>query len=203
MLKPGLIESLPELPAPVLTVYLDTNLAKSANRGLEPRYLTSLESQAKLIDERMYPEDREPFREQVERATAYLRIHPPRSKGVVIFAGRDSWEFVPLEAEVEDAVHWGGPDLAQLLWLLDEHKPYGIVVVGRKRAQFFLFWLGEMLKLGDKEFILEPSKEKEMGPVARSGGVRMSRGTNRDVFEHHLDAQYASYYGQIAERIER
>ena len=110
---------------------------------------------------------------------------------------------MPLEAAVEDEVHWGAPNLTPLLWLLEEHKPYGIVVVGRKRAQFFLYWLGEMLELEDRRFILEPSKEKEMGPVTRAFGVRVSRGTNRDVFEHHRDAEYSHYYRQSAEEIER
>lgn len=203
MLSPALIESLPDLPAPVLTIYLDTNRAKSVNRGLEPAYLISLRSQAKLIEENLQPEDRESFRGQVTRAEAFLRLHPPHTKGTVIFSGRNSWEFLPLEAEIEDEVRWGAPDLAQLLWLLDEHKPYGIVTVNHKHAQFFLYWLGEMLELEDKGFTLEPSKEKDMGPVARSGGVRMSRGTDRDVFEHHLDAQYARYYREIAENIRR
>lgn len=203
MLRSGLIESLPELPTPVLTVYLDTNREKSDNRALEPAYLTSLGSQAKRIEEKLLPEDRGRFREQVERAETYLRIHPPKSKGIVIFTGRESWEFVPLEAAVESEVHWGAPDLAQLFWLLEEHKPYGIVVVGRKRAQFFLYWLGEMLALEGKQFVLEPSKEKEMGPVARAFGVRVSRGTNRDVFEHHRDAEYRHYYRQIAREVER
>jgi hypothetical protein len=201
MLNPSLIESLSELPAPVLTIYLDTNLANAANRRLEPAYLTSLESQAKVTEESLYPEKREAFREQVQRAEGYLRAHPPRSKAVVIFSGPGGWEFVPLEADVEDEVHWGTPDLAQLLWLLDEHKPYGIVVVGRKRTLFFLYSLGEMLELEDKEFILEPSKEKEMGPPSRAFGVRVSRGTNRDVYEHHRDAEYARYYRQIAKNI--
>ena len=203
MLRPGLIESLPELHAPVLTVYLDTNREKAANRALEPAYLVSFGSQAKLTEEKLDPEDCESFRKQVERAEDYLRIHPPASKGVAIFAGPGSWEFVPLEAAVEDEVHWGAPNLAPLLWLLEEHKPYGIVIVNRKRAQFFLYWLGEMLELEDKQFILEPSKEKEMGPVARAFGVRVSRGTNRDVFEHHRDAEYIHYYRQIAQEIER
>jgi hypothetical protein len=123
-------------------------------------------------------------------------------RGVAIFAGKDSWEFVPLQVEVEDEIRWGAPSLAQLLWLLDEHKRYGIVVPGRKRARFFLYWLGEVRELEEKEFRLEPSKKKEMGPVARLG-VRVSRGTNRDVFEHHVNAEYAHYDQQIAERIER
>ena len=202
MLKPDFIESLPDLPVPVLTVYLDTNRAKSANRGLEPAYLISLGSQAKLTEEKLAPEDRKSFEEQLARAESFLRLHPPHTKGAVIFSGEHSWEFVPIEAEIEDEVHWGAPDLAQLYWLLDEHRPYGIVTVNRKRTQFFLYSLGEILELEDKEFVLEPSKEKEMGPVARSGGVRVSRGTDHDVFEHHVNAVYARYYRQIADHIQ-
>jgi len=203
MLRPGLIESLPELSKPVLTVYLDTNRERTDNRALEPAYLTSLGSHAKLTEEGLLPEDREPFKEQVERAEGYLRSHPPKSKGIAIFTGRESWEFVPLEAIVEDEVHWGAPDLAQLIWLLEEHKPYGVVIVGRKRARFFLYSWGELLPVRDKKFLLEPSRKKEMGHVARTLGVRMSHGTNRDLFEHHRYAEFLHYYRQIAQEIER
>jgi hypothetical protein len=203
MLRPGLIESLPELRAPLLTVYLDTNREETANRALEPGYLINLGSRAKIAEERMDREDCEAFRKQVQRAEAYLRTHPPTSKGVAIFAGPDSWEFVPLEVPVENEVDWGAPSLTPLLWLMEEHKPYGVVVVNRRRARFFLYWLGEMLALADKQCVLAPSKEKEMGPVARAFGVRVSRGTNRDVFEHHRDAQYLHFCRQVAEKIER
>jgi hypothetical protein len=201
-----------------LSVYLDTNQAKQTNRGLKPGYLTRLESQVKLTAGGLPEGQTEAFREQVARVEAYLRSHALRCKGIAVFAGRDAWELVPLQVEVEDEVRWGAPALAQLYWLLDEHKPYGIVVAGQKRVQFFLYWLEEMLELEEKEFRLEPSKGKEMGPVARSGGVqpgtglparfrsrvvRVSHGTNRDVFEHHVDADYAHYHRKIAERIER
>jgi hypothetical protein len=49
MLKPGIIQSLPELPAPLLTIYLDTNPTKQMTRGLKPDYLTRFESEAKLV----------------------------------------------------------------------------------------------------------------------------------------------------------
>jgi hypothetical protein len=58
-----------------------------------------------------------------------------------------------------------------------------------------------MLELEEKEFRMEPSKQKEMGPVSRQG-VRVSHGTNRDVFEHHVDAQYARYHRQIAQHVD-
>ncbi|HET8924757.1 MAG TPA: hypothetical protein VFN26_17385 [Candidatus Acidoferrum sp.] len=202
MLKPGIIQSLPALAAPVLTVYLDTDQAKQINRGLKPGYLIHLESDAKSIAQTVSPNEQTLFRKQLQRTVAYLERQSSRCLGVVIFAGKDSWEFVPLQVEVEDEIHWGTPSLAQLLWLLDEHKRYGVVVPGRKRARFFLYWLGEVRELEEKEFRLEPSKKKEMGPVARLG-VRVSRGTNRAAFEHHVAAEYAHYDQQIAERIER
>ena len=203
MLKPSTIQSLPELPAPLLTIYLDTNPAKQMIRGLKPDYVTRFESQAKLIAQAVPTVELPIFLEQVQRADAYLRDHPLQCRGVVIFAGLDTWELIPLQVEVEDEVHWGTPALAQLFWLLDEHKPHGIVLVGQKRAQLFLWWLGEMLELEEKEFRMEPSKVKEMGPVSRAAGVRVSRGTDHDVYEHHVDAQYAHYHKQIAKDVDR
>jgi hypothetical protein len=202
MLKPEVIQSLPALAGPVLTVYLDTDQSKQINRGLKPGYLSRLKSKAKAIAQTISPGERERFRKQLERTEAYLERQPARFRGIVIFAGRDSWKFVPLHVEVEEEIHWGTPALAQLLWLLDEHKRYGIVVPNRKRARFFLYWLGEVQELEEKEFRLAASKKKEMGPVARPG-VRLSRGTNRDAFEHHVAAEYAHYDQQIAERIGR
>jgi hypothetical protein len=201
MLKPGVIESLPQLRTPVATIYLDTNLARPVNRNPEPGYLTSLGSGAKLAENEIYPEGRKAFREQVGRVDAYLRAYPPRSRGIVIFAGQDSWEFVPVEVDVQDEIHWGAPDFGQLLWLLDEHKPHGIVVVSGNRARFFLHRLGEMREVEKREFSLAPSKEKVMGPPSKAFGVRVSRGTNRDVYNHHRDAEYSHYYRQIAKDI--
>ena len=201
MLKAGTIQALPDLPAPLLSIYLDTNPIKQMIRGLKPDYLTRLESQVKLMAKTVPAVDLPLFLEQVQRADTYLQNHPLQSRGVAIFAGPGTWEFVPLQAEVEDEVHWGTPALSQLFWLLDEHKPHGIVLVGEKRAQLFLWWLGEMLELEEKEFRMEPSKQKEMGPVSRPAGVRVPRGTDHDVFEHHVDAEYAHYYRQIAEHV--
>ena len=205
MLRPNLIQSLPELPAPVLTVYLNTNTAGAGSRGstvLRPPYLAWLASQVNAMAPAVPPEDRKSFQTQAERVESYLLSHPVPYRGIVIFAGPSVWELVPLQVETEDEIRWGTPALAQLLWLLDEHRPYGVVLAGRKRAQFFLWRLGEMLELEVKEFELADSKQKDMGPVARPG-VRMSRGTDRDVFAHHLNAQYKHFRQEIAKRIER
>ena len=199
MLRPGLIQSLPELAGPALTVYLDTNPAKEFNRGLKPGYLTRFESQAKSIAETVSPIHTEAFREQVVRIEEYLHIQPLPYKGTVIFAGRDAWEVVPLQIEVQDEIRWGAPAVAQLYWLLDEHKPCGLVVADQKRARFFLYWLDELLELEEMEFRMEVTRKKEMGPVARVGGGRMSRGRDGDAVEQRVAAQYARHFQQIAQ----
>jgi Bacterial archaeo-eukaryotic release factor family 10 len=201
MLSPGFIESLRQLPPPVLTVYLDTNRERQENRALRPRYLTWFKSEAQRIAPALPPDERALFQEQAERVEAYLAHEAPRHRGIVILAGPAAWEAVPVEIEVENELRWGAPALAQLLWLLDEHPPRGVTVVWQKGARLFRFWMGEMLELEEKEFRLEESKKKEMGPISRPG-VRMSRGTDRDLYEHHVAAQYAHFHRQIAERIQ-
>jgi hypothetical protein len=85
-----------------------------------------------------------------------------------------------------------------------------VVLAGQKGAQFFLSRAGEMVELEAIEFRLEESKRKQMGPVAKRKetgpiarpGVRMSRGTDQDVFAHHVDAQFQHFHRDIAARIE-
>ncbi len=200
MIEHRFIRSLPELPTPVLTVYLETNREKQENRGLRPCYLTWFKSEAQRTARALPSEERPLFQEQAERVEAFLRSQPPQHRGVVIFAGSAAWEVIPVEIEVENELRWGSPALAQFLWVLDEHRPVGIVLVGQKGARIFQYVLGELRDLETKEFRLDVSRKKEMGPISRPG-VRMSRGTDRDLYEHHVDAQYAHFHQQIAERI--
>jgi release factor family 10 len=202
MLTPEMIQSLPELAAPVLSVYLDTNQSKQMNRGLKPGYLTKLDSLVKAAGRSVPTTQAEEFHKQAKRVAAYLRGRRLRGKGVVIFAGAGEWEATLLPLEVENEVDWGAPSLGQWYWLLDEHKPCGVVIVGQKGAQFFRYQLGELVEGDTLKFRLAPVKEKEMGKVSRPH-VRMSRGTNRDAFERHVAADYAHYHRQIGERIER
>lgn len=201
MLEPRTIQSLPALSRPLLSVYLNTGPAMQSKQGAKPGYLTRFASQVNAISQSVPQIERELFLAQVARAEAHLAKHPPHCRSVVIFAGEDSWQFLPLHVPVEEEFHWGVPAIAQFLWLLDEHKCYGIVLPGRKSARFFLYWFGELRELEEKTFHLKPSRKKEMGPVARPG-VRLSRGTNRDVFEHHRAAEYEHYCREIARRME-
>jgi hypothetical protein len=111
---------------------------------------------------------------------------------------------VHLQTEIANELHWGKPALSQLQWLAAEHKPYCILVMDRGGARFFGYWLGEITQLQETVFEVDVSrwKKKDMGQVARTG-VRMKRGSQRDVFEHRMDAQYESVCREMAEQANR
>lgn len=209
MLKPNLLQSLPEIPCPVLSVYLDTDRAESDNRKLTPGYMTWLRSQASALAGTVTPQEKKLCLAQLARVKEHLSAHRPRERGLAIFAGPNTWELVALQLQVKNEISWGRPALSQLLWLMDEHRACGIVVVTQKGARFYLYWLGELVKLEEKEFaadVLEWRK-KDLGKFEGTGtaalpGIHKSRGSQHDVFEHRMDAQYRHFCREVAEGIQ-
>ncbi len=203
MLTQSSIASLTELPPPVLSIYLDTNAAKPggmASGGARPPHLARFQSHLRLL---AAPggKDQKCLREQAERAKAFLN-QLFACRGVILFVGPSVWQEVRLQVPVQDEIHWGAPALAQLFWLLDEYRPYGLVLAARKAARFLLSRFNEIVELDPVAFSPGESRRKEMGPVSRPG-VKMSHGINRDAFQHHREARYRHFYGQVAGRIER
>lgn len=200
MLNATRVRSLSQLPQPLLTAYLDTNPAKPSNRGLVRAYLTWLKKEANSIAQSVPPAEQELFREQLRRTEEFLRDRTPQERGIVIFAGSAIWEVVSLQLEVENELRWGKPAVSQLLWLVDEHRPYCIVVVDRAGARFFRYQLGEMIELEEKKFRIDISqwKKKDLGHVAHPR-IRKTRGSQRDTFEHRIDARYARLCAETAE----
>jgi len=202
MLDVKLIQSLPQIPPPALTAYLDTNPAHPRNQGLPPNYLSWLKSQAKVLEEGVSGKERKSFREQVQRVKEYLEQNPPRAHSVVIFAGPQVWQFLALRVAVEDELYWGLPSLTQLLWLMDEHRPCGLVLVDRFGARFLRYWMGEMAEEHDETVKVDTTewRRKDLMPPSQPD-VEKLRGSHRDAFEHRVEAQYVRFYAREAEHI--
>ena len=202
MLDANKIHSLPRLTPPVLTAYLDTNPANARNQGHPPGYIIYLKSRGKIIGARAPKSEQKLFQEQLKRVEEYLRHHPPRSRGQLVVAGPQVWEVLPLQVDVDDELHWGRPSLTQLLWLLDEHQPCGVVQADRSGARFFRFWMGEAEEQAAAAFKVDTTqwRRKDLLPPSHPGNQK-TRGSQRDVFEQRIEAQYAKFYRDAAERI--
>jgi hypothetical protein len=203
MLDADRIHSLPQLAPPVLTLYLDLNPANPRNQGHPPGYLIWFKSRAKVIGARAPLDEQKLFREHSKRVEDFLRNGPPRhSRGLVVLAGPKAWEVLPLRVQVEDELHWGSPSLVQLLWLLDEHQPCGVMLVDRSGARFLRLWLGELEEQERERLALDLSEWRKQHLAAPSRpGTHKMRGSERDVFEQRFQAQYARFYREAAERM--
>ncbi len=210
MLEMNEVRAFLSLPQPVLTAYLDVNPAKPANRGPDPEYLTWLNAAGRAVAAGLPPGDQKPFREQLDRVETFLRGRIAPRRGLAIFAGPATWEFVPLQIAVENELHWGRPAVSQLVRLLSRHKPYGVAVVDLAGARFFRYRLGDLTELEQRKFVVDISqwRKKDMGKVARareaslrgSREMKKARGADHDTFEHRMDEQYRRLHAETAQQ---
>lgn len=192
MLSAKQVESFIQLPQPLLTAYLNTRRAEPSRHLLVPESFALLKKEAKLVGHGLSRAEQDLLEHQLARIREFLDKRPPKERGLVIFAGAKTWELVPLQVAVDNELHWGRPSVSQLLWLVDEHKPSCVVVVDHKGACFFQYQLRELLKIGEKKFEIDISKwkKKDIGRIAGQQ-IQKTRGSQRDAFEHRMDAQYA------------
>lgn len=203
MLDWEVIASLPRLPSPVLTVYLDTNPAKPRNQGRPSGARIWLKSHAKEVGSDLSPAERKLFRKQLVRVDRFLDTRPRRERGVVIISGPKTWHALRLQVDVEDEIHWGRASLKQLLWLLDEHQPCGVAVIDRSGLRFYRYWMGEFAEQKDERFKLDTSSWRQKSGVrpARLGQRRTGLRSERDAFVQRTDAQYARIFRDTGKRI--
>jgi hypothetical protein len=196
------VHPVPHLTRPVLSAYLDTNPANRRNQGRPPGYMTWLKSQGRFIAEQVSGNEKRLLQQQLLRVFRYLQTRRLRRRGTVIFAGPRSWELLELQVEVSDELHWGRPSFKQLLWILDEHRPMGVVLVKRDAARLFRISFGEIVEERQHAFSIDTStwrKKDLVGPSHPHAGK--TKGSQRDAFQDRVEAQYNRFRRELADHI--
>ncbi len=201
MLGTTTISLLEELPSPLLTVYVNTQSSEPSAHGPSARNLTWLKQEAKRVTEHVPPRDQESFVQQVARTEDFLTERTPKEKALLILAGPTTWEVIPLRLQVEPELHWGRPALTQLEWILSENKRYCLVVLDRKGARLLDYGFAEMQELAQQRFEIDASqwKKKDLGHVTGQQ-VKKTRGSQRDTYQHRVDAHYQRFCREIAKQ---
>lgn len=203
MLDIDRIEALRRLASPVLSAYIDTNPATRRNQGHPPGYLAWLKTATRRLERGVAVKERRTFREKIQRLERELQDSPARARGIAAFVGPKTWEFLRLQVAVDDELHWGPPALKQLFWLLDEHRPAGVVVTSRTEARFFRIWLGEIVEEARQAVVFDKSTWRKKDLVGPShAGVGKRRGVQRDRFASRIQAQHARFAVALASRIQ-
>jgi len=196
------IAALAQVPPPILTAYLDVNPSYSRNQSTPRGYIRWLKSAGQALDRELLPDSQKPFRRELKRIDRFLKSGRPRGQSLVIFAGPQVWEVIPLQVEVSEELHWGNPSLHQMAWILDEHRPRGAVVIDGVGARFFRFWLGVVDESPSYTFSFDVSSGRKPHLVGPSTpGVSKRHGTDRDRISARVASQRQRFLKQSSRHI--
>ncbi|HEY66413.1 MAG TPA: hypothetical protein G4O02_17825 [Caldilineae bacterium] len=180
------------LPEPgMLSLYIDITPQRLVEIPLEQRVEALLEREEDKLVEK---DELARFRSAKQRVMEHIRFQfRPSGRCLAIFCApeQDLWRVYHLPAPVEDHLEWGDHAyLRPLLMLMDEYERYGVVLLDREKARFFLYYLGEVAEYGIAEYDDTPPRTRDQGP----GQLRHL---------HWLEEQYEHHYRRVAEVVSR
>ncbi len=160
----------------VLTLYMDTRADRLQSEPLLLRYKNLVAPVRERITDRnallLFDAVVKDIGKRLE-----LNYGRPRGRGLAIFAAPKKYSpkrdrqvkyqlFLDyhLPEAPQDFLTWGPtPALTPLLIQIDEHEPTGIVLADRRRARFFLYYMGEAAEYNIVEIDETPAKTKAVG----------------------------------------
>lgn len=190
---------------PVLSVYLHTDPAQDPKAS----YRIWLKDALKELEGDIPSHEAKRFREAAERAHAHVKENRPQGKSWVAFVGGERFEAFNLRVPVENEAQWGRPELTQLKWLLEEYRPYGVVLADSETLRFFIVAMNEIRELDERELELDTSewRRKDLMPPAQTHGspVRgaVRGGSRRDEFAERMEIQTERFWKEASGVLKR
>jgi len=204
MITPQDMKRLTESPdRHTLTLYFNT-------RSDQPRsaYAARLRSLLRNVEPAVPSEDRKLYEQVVAKLTNYLSQYQPGGNSVLIFAGPKSWDEVASRVPVRDEASWGQPNTAQVLWLLEEYRPYGVLVAGIEHVRFLAVRLNEFEAFEEFRADIDTSqwRKQVVGSKGRGGAIQKG-GSNVEAFDQRYMEQvkrfWKTLHKPLAELVER
>lgn len=206
MITPEAVQQLTNSPERrCLTLYFETgpNQPRSAFKARFHNLLKGLNGSVPAAD-------RKAFDKAVARVTDYLDALRSTGRSVLVFATEKDRQEFSSRVPVRDEIAWGAPDTNQLLWLLDEYRPYGVLIPDQQKVRFLAVRLNEFEEYREFTTDIDTSewRKRQVGTSSRGGPSNMQRGGNDvDKFSNHriekVRAFWTSLHRPLAELIAR
>lgn len=176
---------------PVISLYLDTRAGAQGRQNFSSFVRKRLTERARAYDAQS-PE-RESLDADSRRIAAYLMNLKPSSQGVALFAcsgANDFFRVGQFDAPFErhQLFVFERPHVYPLARLIDQYRPYAVVLADTNRAQIFVFACGSTINRKD----LQNVKTKQ----AQVGGWTQSR------YERHLENYHIQHAKEIVKVLE-
>jgi peptide subunit release factor 1 (eRF1) len=161
----------------VLSLYLDTRPERLQVEPMLLRYKNLIAPVRERIHDRNELLLFDAVTSHIGKLLEHHLSRAPQGRGLAIFAA--PYKFSPKrDREVKyekfliyhlpeapvDHLDWGKlPVLTPLLIQIDEHEPTGVVLADRRRARFFVYYMGEAAEYNISEVDETPSKTRALG----------------------------------------
>ena len=202
----GIKEMVAQTDEHTLTLYLNVDNATRENQAETPAWHTFAKNKLKEFDPSA-EKTSDAWGDIQARVEDFFEQYQPSSKGLALFAWQGSLQTIELPFGVENQASFGSPQIAPLLWVLDEYEPYLIVLVDQEKARFFVAQLGSVGFREGLEVDLEGYDFVEHTTGASvttgQGGGAVHGGSGHDDHEATLDEHRARLYRQVATGIEQ
>jgi hypothetical protein len=186
-----------------LTLYFNTG-PRDPRNAWQARFKKLLRN----LDGMVLGRDRHAFDASVARITNFLSQYQPRGNSFLAYATRDTWQEFTSRVPVRDELHWGRPDVSQLLWLLEEYRPYGVLIADRQHVRFLAVRMDEFEEF--REFHTEIDTRDWRRQVIGSSGrgkVNVKGGRDAQAFDarcmERLRAFWRTLDKPLAELLDR
>lgn len=138
----------PPTTMPVLSLYLDARPDQHGRDNFEPFLRKEFKARQNTWPPRSA--ERESFEHDAQRIALWLRVQlRPSSNGAAIFACAATGLFEALQFDApfqSNQLHvYHQPHLYTLARLLDQYRPYGVVIADTNSARIFVFGLGRVV----------------------------------------------------------
>jgi len=176
-----------------LTLYFNTG--PDLPRATYPARFRSL---VRGIDPSISVEDRKQFEAVTARVFNFLGQYQPAGNSIIIYATEKTWQEHLSRVPVRDEVFWGRPDVNQLLWLLEEYRPYGVLIADKEHVRFLAVRLNEFEHFKEFSTDIDTSdwRKQVIGSVSRGGAVQKG-GANVQAFDNRYMEQVHRFWRSL------
>jgi protein required for attachment to host cells len=186
----------------VLSLYLDIDGRKPENQGGHPAYLIWVEHALRDALEGLSGEALRLASRSARRIMALVKGRRPQGRGLIVFAAPGVWKAYGLPVPVPNRLRYGPPDLTVAIDILDQFKPYAVLVADHEHARLLQGRLGEAAVVEEARLELHPedwrSTNGRRPTSTRQFGIGVGRGAQRDTFDARVAARRRQFLADVA-----
>lgn len=186
----------------VLSVYLDTDGRKPENQAEKPAYAIWIQHAMREALKDLSGDVLLQATRNARRIVTLVSRQRPKGRGLIVFAAPGWWKEYHLPIPVPNRVRYGPPDVTILIDVVDQYKPYAVLVVDHEHARILQAYLGETTVIEEDTLELDTedwrAKTGRRPTSTRQLGIGVGRGAQRDTFDARVDARRRQFLREVA-----